>query len=92
MFEQCLNGFGLFPSQTKQYGNLDVAVRALNEFGSIILVASHDLADDDLGTAQQSCIACAQADHQAAVDAAEIDHGGGGNEIEDDLLGCSRKL
>src|SRR6058998_2512901 len=76
VFEQCLNGFGLLPSQAKQYGNLDIALRALNEVGSILLIASHDLANDDLCTAKQLRVACAHAYHQTPIDAAQLDHDG----------------
>src|SRR4030088_3079932 len=47
VLEQGVNGVGLFPTETEQHGNLDVALGAFNEFGGIVLVASHDLADDD---------------------------------------------
>src|SRR5258708_36441109 len=70
VFEQCLNGFALIPSQAKQHGKLDVALRALNEFGGILLVASHDLANDGFRTAKQLRVACAHAYHQPPINAA----------------------
>src|SRR5258707_14195184 len=64
VFEQRLNGFGLFPAQTKQHGNLDVAVGALNEFGGIILVASTDWADVDSAPRKKFCVPWAKVTHQ----------------------------
>ena len=57
MFEQRFNGLGLLPSKTEQYRNFNVALRAFNELGSIILGASHDLADDDL-CAREEALRC----------------------------------
>src|SRR3954469_12511579 len=70
MLEQGVHRPGLFPSETEQHGNLDVALGAFDEFGGIVLVASDDLADDDRRTAQQFRVAGAHAHHQAPVDAA----------------------
>ena len=90
VFQQCFNGVGLLASKTEKYRNFNVAVRAFNELGSIILCASHDLADDDLCTAKKLYVACAHAHHQTSINAAEPDHCCCREEIEYDLLCCSR--
>jgi hypothetical protein len=48
--EQCCNGVGLFPAEAEQYRNLDIPLRAFDQFGGIVLVASHDLGNDDFRT------------------------------------------
>jgi hypothetical protein len=45
--EQCRDGVGLFPAEAEQYGNLDIPLCAFDQFGGIVLVASHDLGNDD---------------------------------------------
>src|SRR5258708_36116420 len=76
VFEQRLVGFGLLPPQAEKHGNLDVALCALNKFGSIIFGASHDLADDDFCPVKKFCIAGAHAYHEAAIDATQLDLNG----------------
>jgi len=90
VFKQRFNGLGLFPSKTEKYRNFNVAVRAFNELGSIILGASHNLANDDLCAPKKLCIAGAHTDHQTPVNPAELDHYGGREEIKNNLLCRSR--
>jgi hypothetical protein len=47
---QCRNGFALLPAEAEQYRNLDVPLRAFDQFDGIVPVASHDLGNDDLRT------------------------------------------
>src|SRR6476659_7365752 len=76
VFKQRRDCFGLLPPQAEKHGNLDVTLRALNKFGSIIFGASHDLANDDFCSVKKFCIAGTHAYHEAAIDAAQLDHNG----------------
>jgi hypothetical protein len=68
-------------------GGLDAAVGGFERRGGLRLTDAGGEAYDAFGAFDELGAAGAQVHHQVAADAAELDHGGGAEHVEDELLG-----